>query len=197
MKPRRIPRSFFMRSSVTTIARELLGKVIVSGIDDVRTAGIIAETEAYAGVGDRASHAHGGRRTERTEVMYARGGTVYVYLCYGIHHLFNVVTNKEDVPHAVLVRGIVPIAGLDRMKERRGGRMTTDGPGTAAQALGIHVRHSGSDLIAGPIRIEDHGHHVPDADIKVGPRIGVDYAGDDAALPYRFWVGRPDALLSR
>lgn len=197
MTPRALSRTFYTRPSVTTIARELLGKVLVSDLDDERTSGIIMETEAYAGVDDRASHAFGGRRTTRTEVMYARGGTAYVYLCYGIHHLFNVVTHREGVPHAVLVRGIVPLEGLERMTERRGGRSRTDGPGTAAQALGIQVRHSGLDLTTSVVRIEDHGIRIPDAAVEVGPRIGVDYAGADAALPYRFWVRRPDALLSR
>ncbi|MCB0768551.1 MAG: DNA-3-methyladenine glycosylase [Flavobacteriales bacterium] len=197
MRPRALPRSFYTRTSVTDIARELLGMVIVTSMDGTRTTGIITETEAYAGVNDRASHAHGGRRTARTEVMYSEGGTAYVYLCYGIHHLFNLVTNEAGVPHAVLVRGIVPDEGIERIMERRLGRRTTGGPGTAAQALGIHVRHSGTDLIAGPIRIEDHGHRVMDADVRIGARIGVDYAGADAKLPYRFWVRRPDALLSR
>ena len=186
---RRIPRAFYLREDVVRIARELIGKVLATSFDGHRTAGIVTETEAYAGVHDRASHAFGGRRTSRKEVMYAHGGTAYVYLCYGIHHLFNVVTNAEDVPHAVLVRGIHPLAGTEVMKERRGGQtLTTKGPGTLAQALGIRTMHSGCDLTRGPITLEDHGFRAEEDDIVAGPRIGVAYAGADALLPYRFRV---------
>lgn len=183
----KLPRSFYLRDDVVTIARELLGKVLVSDIDGVRTAGIITETEAYAGTIDRASHAFGGRRTARTEVMYGRGGVAYVYLCYGIHHLFNVVTNASDTPHAVLVRAMHPVLGIDVMKERRRqARLTTGGPGTVSQALGIRTAHTGTDLLGTILRIEDRGIVVPPAAIITGPRIGVDYAGEDALLPYRF-----------
>lgn len=182
----KLPRSFYLRSDVVTIARELIGQRLVTRIDGVRTTGIITETEAYAGEGDRASHAFGGRRTSRTEVMYARGGTAYVYLCYGIHHLFNVVTNHADIPHAVLVRGIRPEEGMEQMALRRGVRKpTTNGPGTAAKALGIRTIHTGTDLLGDLIHIEmTEGPLL--GDIEAGPRIGVDYAGADAALPYRF-----------
>lgn len=183
----KLPRSFYLRDDVVTIARELLGKVLVSDIDGVRTAGVITETEAYAGTIDRASHAFGGRRTARTEVMYGRGGIAYVYLCYGIHHLFNVVTNASDTPHAVLVRAMHPVEGIDVMKERRRQeRLTTGGPGTVSQALGIRTMHTGTDLLGTILRIEDRGITVPAAAIITGPRIGVDYAGEDALLPYRF-----------
>jgi len=188
-KPRRISRSFYLRDDVILIAKELLGKVLVTSFAGHRTAGIITETEAYAGVDDRASHAFGGRRTSRNEMMYARGGMAYIYLCYGIHHLFNVVTNKKDVPHAVLIRGTHPIAGMDVMKERRGGTtLTTKGPGTLTQAFGIRTVHSGYDLTRGPITLEDQDLPVQEVDIIPGPRIGVAYAGADALLPYRFRV---------
>ncbi len=184
---KRLPRSFYTRGDVVTIARELLGKVIVTRFDGKTTSGIITETEAYAGQGDRASHAFGGRRTARNEPMYARGGIAYVYLCYGIHHLFNVVTNQHGTPHAVLLRGIHPLEGSELMLQRRGvKKLTTNGPGTAAQALGIHTKHSGHDLLGDPISIEDRGIIVPDDLVIVGPRVGVDYAGKDALLPYRF-----------
>ncbi len=187
MKP--LPRSFYTRSDVLVVARELLGKVLITEFDGVRTAGIISETEAYAGVNDRASHAHGGKRTARNEPMYARGGTTYVYLCYGIHHLFNVVTNHAGIPHAVLVRAILPVEGRAVMAARRKvQRPTTGGPGTLTQALGIRTRHSGGDLLQGPITIEDRGLCVPDDALSIGPRIGVDYAGADALLPYRFRI---------
>lgn len=185
---RRLPRSFYLRTDVVGIARELLGMVLVTRFDGAHTAGIITETEAYAGVGDRASHAFGGRRTARNAMMYAQGGTAYVYLCYGIHHLFNVVTNVRDVPHAVLVRAVVPVTGLEHMRKRRGttSTLTTGGPGTLAQALGIRTAHNGMDLRGAEMCIEDHGLAPPDAAIIAGPRVGVEYAGVDARLPYRF-----------
>lgn len=184
-----LPRSFYRRADVVRIARELLGKVIVTEFGGARTSGIITETEAYAGVTDRASHAYGGRRTARTEAMYADGGTTYVYLCYGLHHLFNVVTHARDVPHAVLIRAIAPLEGLTAMEARRGRRpLRTDGPARVSQALGIRTAHTGLDLIDGPIRIEEHGFAPRRAAIEVGPRIGVDYAGADALLPYRFRI---------
>lgn len=187
--PRPLPRSFYLRPDVTVIARELLGKVLVTGFDGLRTSGIITETEAYAGVDDRASHAYGGRRTERTEVMYARGGTAYVYLCYGLRHLFNVVTHGQGVPHAVLIRAMEPHEGLDIMRDRRAGRpLRTGGPALVSEALGIRTAHTGLDLLRGPIRIEDHGLAPDEGSILVGPRVGVDYAGPDAALPYRFRI---------
>lgn len=184
-----LPRSFYRRADVVRIARELLGKVIVTEFGGARTSGIITETEAYAGVTDRASHAYGGRRTARTEAMYADGGTAYVYLCYGLHHLFNVVTHARDVPHAVLIRAIAPLEGVAAMEARRGRRpLRTDGPALVSQALGIRTAHTGLDLIDGPIRIEERGFAPRRAAIEVGPRIGVDYAGADALLPYRFRI---------
>lgn len=184
----KLPRSFYTRPDVVAIARELIGKVLVTRIEERMTAAIITETEAYAGVGDKASHAWNGRRTARTEVMYAQGGTAYVYLCYGIHHLFNVVTHVEGVPHAVLIRAVHPLEGVAHMRERRQGRTTTDGPGTLSIALGIRTAHTGTDLLGDTIWIEDRDIIVPRRHIITGPRIGVDYAGADALLPYRFRV---------
>ncbi|MFT3885865.1 MAG: DNA-3-methyladenine glycosylase [Flavobacteriales bacterium] len=182
----KLPRSFYLRDDVVAVARELLGKKLVSTIGGERTVGIITETEAYAGQLDKASHAYGGRRTARNEMLYARGGTSYVYLCYGIHHLFNVVTHAAGIPHAVLIRAIHPVEGSDLMHRRRGGtRLTTGGPGTLTQALGIRTTHNGTDLLGDIIYIEDGP--APDPGIVIsGPRIGVDYAGEDALLPYRF-----------
>ena len=185
---RKLPRSFYLGGDVVAIARDLLGKAIVRNFEGGVAAGIIAETEAYAGAGDRASHAYAGRRTRRNEVMYAEGGTAYVYLCYGIHHLFNVVTSSADIPHAVLIRAILPVEGLDLMRERRGGasRLSTGGPGTLTQALGIRTVHNGTDLLGDAIHIEDRSIALPSEAMITGPRIGVDYAGADALLPYRF-----------
>lgn len=192
-----LPRSFYTRSDVVALARDLLGKVLVTRIDGITTSGIICETEAYAGITDRASHAFGGRRTARTEVMYAVGGTAYVYLCYGIHSLFNVVTGAEGVPDAVLVRGILPLEGLEHMLQRRGSNQARKdfgiGPGKVSVALGIHYSISGFDLTGhatlngSAVWMEERGIEIPAEKIVAGPRIGVAYAGADAHRPYRFW----------
>ena len=183
----KLPRSFYERADVTAVARELLGKKLVTRFGDVTTAGIITETEAYEGAGDRASHAYGGKITPRNEVMYGPAGFAYVYLCYGIHHLFNVVTNMKGVAHAVLVRAIHPVEGLDTMRERRHQtKLTTGGPGTLTQALGILTKHSGTDLLGDLITIEDTDLRISERSIIIGPRIGVDYAKEDALLPYRY-----------
>ena len=181
---------FYLRDDVVAISRELLGKVLCTNISGVQTDAIITETEAYAGITDKASHAYGDRRTKRTEPMYGPGGTAYVYLCYGIHHLFNVVTNVQGVPHAVLVRAGKPVEGLDEILLRRN-RAKVDktlmgGPGTVSQGLGIKTDMTGTSLRGRRIWIEDRGITVPDKDITVGPRVGVDYAKEDAARPYRY-----------
>ena len=183
---------FYSRTNVLTIARELLGKVIVTRFDGLHTSGRIVETEAYAGEIDKASHSFGGRRTNRTEVMYGTGGTAYVYLCYGIHHLFNVVTNSKDVPHAVLVRAVEPVEGIDIMLKRTGKKKAdytlTRGPGNVSKALGIYTHNTGADLMSNDFYIGDDGFLVPRKNIIATPRIGVDYAGEDAKLPYRFII---------
>ena len=183
---------FYTREDVVEVARDLLGKALCSNVDNVVTKALITETEAYAGIDDRASHAYGGRRTARTEPMFAEGGIAYVYLCYGIHHLFNVVTGCRDNPLAVLVRAGLPLTGVDEMLTRRGkdraDKKLLAGPGSLSQALGIRTELSGSSLAGGSIWIEDHGVEIADAAVAVGPRIGVDYAAEDAALPYRFVI---------
>lgn len=188
----KLSRDFYLQDDVVALARTLIGKVLFTYIDGRLTAGIITETEAYAGVVDKASHAYGGRRTNRTETMYAQGGTGYVYLCYGIHHLFNVVTNVEGTPHAVLIRGVKPLKGIDIIRERRkfpkNDKLLSAGPGTVSQALGILTKHDRTDLLGNTIWIEDHSIVVPNDKVKITPRIGVDYAGEDAKLPYRFFV---------
>ena len=185
-----LDRPFYVRDDVVEISRELLGKVLCTRIGGASTSAVITETEAYAGVGDRASHAYGGRRTRRTEPMFGPGGTAYVYLCYGIHHLFNVVTGEADTPHAVLIRAGRPVTGEALMRRRRGpsatARTLLAGPGSLAQALGIHTRHSGTSLLGDRIWIEDRGVRVNPASITAGPRVGVGYAGPDAGRPYRF-----------
>lgn len=183
---------FYTRTDVVTVARDLLGKVLCTYTGDELTAAVITETEAYAGVDDRASHASGGRRTKRTEPMYAEGGTAYVYLCYGIHHLFNVVTSGRDDPQAVLVRAGTPLSGIEQMLVRRGkdavDKVLLSGPGSLACALGITTELSGASLLGDQVWIEDHGIVVDS--VTVGPRIGIDYAGEDASRPYRFLLSR-------
>lgn len=193
---KKLDQHFYNRIDVLRIARELLGKVIVTRFDGQVTTARIVETEAYAGEGDRASHAWGGRRTNRTEVMYGVGGTAYVYLCYGIHQMFNVVTNQLGIPHAILVRAAEPLEGIDVMLQRTGKKQLdntlTKGPGNVAKALGIFTRHTGFHLQSDELFIADDDFKVRKSDIVATPRIGVDYAGDDAALPYRFIVhGNP------
>lgn len=191
---------FYIRKDVVQVARDLLGKLLVTRFDGVITTGIITETEAYAGVTDRASHAYGDRRTPRTEVMYHKGGVGYVYLCYGIHHLFNVVTNVEGTPHAVLIRAVEPVDGIEHMLERRNKKVLlpalTSGPGALSQALGIHTSHTGISLLGGDIYIEDVGKKFMHKDIVAGTRVGVAYAEDDAYLPYRFWI-KGNAFVSK
>jgi len=193
---KKLDNSFYHRQRVVTVARDLLGKVLVTSFDGQRTTGRIVEVEAYNGEIDRASHAWSGRRTRRTEIMYAPGGAAYVYLIYGIHHLFNVVTNKKDVPHAVLVRALEPLEGIPVMLQRTGkpslDHTLTRGPGNLSRAMGLLTLHTGSSLLGDTIFIGDDGYRPKRADIVAGPRIGVDYAGEDAALPYRFYLkGNP------
>jgi len=185
----KLDRSFYTRDDVVLVARDLLGKCMFTRFADGLTGGMITETEAYAGINDRASHAYNNRRTRRTEVMFGMGGHAYVYLCYGIHSLFNIVTNIEDVPHAVLIRGIKPVMGMKIMQQRVGkplGNMAGVGPGRVSALLGIHFSHTGTDLLGDRIWLEDNGILVSDRDIKASPRVGVEYAGDAAMLPYRF-----------
>ncbi|OJW77267.1 MAG: 3-methyladenine DNA glycosylase [Bacteroidetes bacterium 46-16] len=187
-----LPGSFYTRKDVVRIAKDLLGKVLVTEFEGQHTAGMIVETEAYAGTSDKASHAFGNRRTRRTEIMYREGGMAYVYLIYGIHHLFNVVTHLAEIPHAVLIRAIEPLEGIDIMLERR--KMETlkpnitAGPGAMSAALGIHTRHTGYMLHGPEIFIEDRGIKVPARDIVAATRVGVAYAAEDALVPYRFYI---------
>jgi DNA-3-methyladenine glycosylase (3mg) len=181
---------FYNRADVVKIAKDLIGKVLVTQFGQVLTSGRIVETEAYAGVIDKASHAYGGRRTNRTEVMYKNGGVAYVYLCYGIHYLFNVVTNVADTPHAVLIRALEPLQGVETMLARTGKKVAdytlTKGPGNVSKALGIATSHTGWDLRSDELFIAADGCTPKAKDIIATPRIGVDYAGEDAKLPYRF-----------
>ena len=190
----KLPKTFYTREDVVQIARELLGKYLVTEFDGQRTAGKIVETEAYRGPDDKACHAWMNRRTHRTGIMFAEGGHAYVYLCYGIHHLFNIVTGKKDMPHAILVRAIEPTDNVELMLERRNlaklAPRLTAGPGSLTQALGIRTQHTGLSLVAtgSPIWLEDRGEEVSEEDIIASPRVGVDYAGECALWDWRFRV---------
>lgn len=180
--------SFYLRSDVVQIARDLIGKWVFTEFHGKRTGGMITETEAYAGPWDRASHAFNNRRTERTEVMYSEGGIAYVYFCYGMHYLLNVVTNHRDIPHAVLIRAIDPLEGIETMLERRKKQhldaTLTSGPGSVCRALGIDLNLTGHPLDRCPLWLEDR--QTKEGKIKTSRRIGIDYAKEDALLLWRF-----------
>lgn len=197
----KLPLAFYQRTNVCTIASELLGKLLVTRWDGTFTSGRIVETEAYNGISDKASHAYGERRTKRTEIMYAAGGVAYVYLCYGIHHLFNVVSNESGIPHAVLIRGIQPVDGIEemlvRMKKKKFDSSIGRGPGNVSKALGIHTGHNGCSLTGEEIFIAGDGTSYNESQVVASPRIGVNYAGEDARLHYRFYVKDSPFVSSR
>jgi len=193
---KKIQLEFYRREDVLQIAEELLGKLLVTNKGGVITSGRIVECEAYAGAPDRASHAFGGRKTNRNKVMYEEGGVAYVYLCYGIHHLFNVVTHRTDIPHAILIRSVEPVKGIEEMLYRTGKKQRdhslTRGPGNVSKALGIYTTDSGVSLSGKTIFLADDGFVYSKMEVFASPRIGVDYAGKDAFLPYRFYIkGNP------
>ncbi|MFZ1528727.1 MAG: DNA-3-methyladenine glycosylase [Ferruginibacter sp.] len=189
----KLPISFYERKNVLQVAMELLGKIVCTQFNGIRTSGRIVETEAYVAFTDRASHSYNGRRTARNEHMYAGGGTVYVYICYGMHQMLNIVTNKPEIPDAVLIRAIEPVEGIDRMLERTGKPMAdltlTKGPGNLAKALGIYKHHSGYFLTGDEILLyKDAKSTVKSEAVGTSRRIGVETAGKDALLPYRFYI---------
>lgn len=189
---KKLPVQFYKRPDVILIAKELIGKIIVTSFDGLITSGRIVETEAYIGLTDRASHSFGGKRTARNEHMYANAGTTYVYICYGMHHLFNVVTNAKEVPDAVLIRAAEPVTGIDIMLERTGkikfDNSLTKGPGNVAKALGISKNHSGIHLLKDEIYIADDGFIIEENCIGISRRIGIENTGDAVLKPYRFYV---------
>lgn len=188
----KLKKDFYTRTNVLEVARDLIGKVLVTQTGDIYTSGIITETEGYNGIHDRACHAYGGRRTNRTEVMYQEGGRTYIYLCYGIHALFNVVTNAVNTPDAVLIRATYPLDGIDHMLKRRNkvkvDKTLSGGPGTVAAALGLTLDRNGTLLSGDQIWIEDRNIYVDKDAVSITPRIGVESAGEAALLPYRFVV---------
>jgi DNA-3-methyladenine glycosylase len=183
--------SWYLGESVEEMAHGLLGKYLCTNIDGHIVKGMIVETEAYCGRDDKACHANNNRRTRRNEVMYATGGHAYVYLCYGMHYLFNVVTNREGYADAVLIRAIEPVQGIEQMMVRRNmtkpDKRLTSGPGTMSQAMGISLKHYGQKLTGDEIWIEN-GQKIQENQVGVTTRVGVQYAGEDALKLWRFYV---------
>lgn len=187
----KLPISTYQGDNVVEIARNLLGKQLWSNFNNKITAGLIAEVEAYCGATDQACHAYPNKVTPRTKVMYEQGGVAYVYLVYGMHHLFNIVTNVEGRADAVLVRAIEPIVGEEIMKSRRqthkSNKLLTGGPARLTQAMGITLSHNKTDLLGNQIWLTE-GKQYTDNEIIASTRIGVEYAGEDALLPWRFHI---------
>ena len=189
-----LPLSFYNQKNVVQIAQQLIGTIIITQFNEQITSGRIVETEAYIGLTDRASHSYNGKRTARNEHMYAQAGTTYVYICYGMHHLFNVVINKKNIPDAVLIRAIEPINGLAYMLKRTGkptlNNTLTKGPGNVSKALGIDKIHSGKNLTEAnsAITIVQDGFILEPQALGISKRIGVESAGEAANYPYRFYI---------
>lgn len=188
----RLEEEFYRRKDSLKIARELLGKRLIVPSDGIRVSGLIVETEAYMGPLDKGAHSYNNRRTNRTEVMFHEGGLAYVYFIYGMYYQFNVVVNRAEVPHAVLVRALEPEEGIDLMRERRAGKRDTElasGPGKLCVAFGIDRSLNGADLTSSErVWLEDAGRVVKPKEIMSGPRIGIDYAEEFAEKPWRFWI---------
>lgn len=188
----KLPETFYLNNNVVEVARNLLGKYLFTRINGILSGGYIVETEAYNGVIDKASHAYGNRLTPRTQTMFAQGGVAYVYLCYGIHEMLNVVTSVQGQPHAVLIRAVNPTVGIDEMLYRRNMLVVkpniTAGPGSVGKALGITRKLNGVSFQSDELWIEDQGLTFANEQIAAVPRIGVAYAAEDALLPYRFYV---------
>ena len=192
MRPAKLSREFYTRSDTLLVARELLGKrLVVPAWDGTRVSGLIVETEAYVGPEDKASHAYGNRRTARTETMFGPGGTAYVYFIYGMYYQFNVVTNEETIPHAVLIRALEPDEGLEWMRRRRPAKNDenlTNGPGKLCQALGIDRSYNKADLLGDRVWIEEAGKKIKPTEIASGTRIGISYAEEYVHKEWRFWL---------
>jgi len=189
MSTEKLPAEFFQSSDVVHLAKQLVGYQINTHIDGKLTSGIITETEAYAGQGDKACHAHLGRFTKRTSVMYEPGGVAYIYLCYGIHYLFNIVTNTKGNADAILIRAFEPIDGKKVMQSRRKrskiDKALTSGPGNVSQALGLNKNHNENSVCSDIIWFEER--NTEKVELVETTRIGIDYAEEDALLPWRFY----------
>lgn len=189
--PKKLSSQYFQNEETLAISQNLLGMFLISTMGNKLCSGMIVETEAYLGAEDRACHAFGRRRSKRTEVMYLPGGHWYVYLCYGMHSLLNIVTHHADEPHAILIRAIEPCEGIEYMLQRRQMEKMhyrlTSGPGSLTVALGITTDLTG-ELLGKRAWIEDRGVRVPTDQIITSPRVGVAYAKEHALLPYRFQI---------
>lgn len=183
--------TLFERTDTLGVARDLLGKLLVVPDEHGnRVSGMIVELEAYMGVTDKAAHSYGGRRTARNEVTYGPGGHAYVFFVYGMYYQLNFVLGPEDHPHVVLIRGVEPVEGIEKMRERRGSMKDanlTSGPGKLCIAFGIDRTLNGADLSGEQIWVENYRSFAPE-EISVGKRIGIDYAEEHAENPWRFWV---------
>ena len=203
----KLRREFYLRDDTLLVARELLGKTLVVPTETgERVSGMIVETEAYLGAIDKAAHSYNNRRTARTETMYAVGGTVYIFFIYGMYFQFNVVAGAAGTPHAILVRAVEPVDGIEIMRERRraksknaGAKLSdanlTSGPGKLCIAFGIDKTFNNEDLLGKRVWIEE-GIEIPDRKIMTGRRIGIDYAEEFAEKPWRFWV-KDNPFVSR
>lgn len=196
-----LPLSYYQNDDVVFLAKDLLGKKLCTKIDGKLTSGIITETEAYCGRNDKACHANNGKRTARTEVMFQQGGKSYVYLCYGVHNLFNITSNIDGLADAILVRAIQPLDGVEIMLERRNKtslhKSLSSGPGTLTKALAIDRSFYGADLQGPDIWIEDIGQQLSPSEVVETTRIGVDYAGEDSLRPWRFYIKDSDWVSKR
>jgi len=194
-----LPRAFYERDAVR-LARALLGRTLVHETREGTVAARIVEVEAYRGPADRAAHSYGGRRTPRNEVMWGPAGHAYVYFVYGMHWCLNAVAAKPGAPEAVLFRAAEPLEGKDLARRRRGRDVSDEGllrgPANLCRALGVGRAQNGADLTSGGLVILA-GDEVPPRCIRASPRIGVDYAGDDALMPWRFFVADSPAVSGR
>lgn len=186
-----LDKSYFLNRDVLDLSKDLLGKSIETIFNGRLTSGIIVETEAYRAPEDKGSHAFGNKRTKRTETMFKEGGIAYVYLCYGIHHLFNIVVGPEDTAHAILIRAIEPLDGIDIMERRREVKSIKqygNGPGKLSAALGIKTINNGAPLNqeTSQIKIYNLGNSYSADQIIESPRVGIAYADDWANKPWRF-----------
>ena len=192
MRNKKIPVSYYKNSDTLELSKDILGKKLVTKVDNQITSGIIVESEAYLGVNDKASHAFDNKLTSRTSTMFEEGGISYIYLCYGMHSVFNIVTYNKGIPEAILIRAIKPIDGISMMCKRRNMKEKsynlTNGPGKLSQALGITKKLNRQSLRGDDIWLEDIKISFKNNNILSSPRIGVDYAGTDAKLPYRFYI---------
>lgn len=190
----RVERSFFERTDTLRVAREMLGKLLVAPDEQGnRVSGMIVELEAYLGITDKAAHSYGGRRTARNEVTYGLGGHAYVFFIYGMYYQLNFVLGPADHPHVLLIRAVEPVEGIETMRNRRGtmkDKNLTSGPGKLCIAFNIDHLLNGADLIDGDEMWVENYRTLKNSEIEVGKRIGIDYAGEDAENPWRFWVDK-------